>query len=144
MNKGLEYSKILHTFICEMESTLNDKNKRTRAYAPQVFWKNKYTLELIETELKRLEELEKEVQLKSFAIETLNKQIKEKEKLINDISEVKLKQDEVLRIIKEKGVDVGVLQHCITLADYNNSIEYELAYKPLTQAEFDLLKESLK
>lgn len=46
MNKELAI-KYLTWFINEMERTLNDKNKKNRNYAPQVFWKNKYTLEKI-------------------------------------------------------------------------------------------------
>lgn len=41
---AIEY---LTRFINEMEITLTDKNKKNRNYAPQVFWKNKYTLEQI-------------------------------------------------------------------------------------------------
>lgn len=37
----------LNDFIKEMECTLASKNKKDRAYAPEVFWKNKYTLEEI-------------------------------------------------------------------------------------------------
>ena len=48
--------RYLDLFIKEMEHTLLDKDKRNRNYAPQVFWKNKYTLEQIVELLK--EELE--------------------------------------------------------------------------------------
>ena len=61
------------------------------------------------------------------------------QKAFNDIE----KELKALKIIKEKGVDVGLLQHCLILADYNNAIQYELAYKELAQADFDLLKELL-
>lgn len=37
----------LQDFIKEMERTLASKNKKDRAYAPGVFWKNKDTLEEI-------------------------------------------------------------------------------------------------
>ena len=47
----------LNDFIKEMEYTLTDKNKNNRNYAPQVFWKNKYTLEKILEWLEGKEEL---------------------------------------------------------------------------------------
>ena len=51
MNRKLAIS-YLTQFINEMEQTLTDKIKINRAYAPQVFWKNKYTLEEIRDWLK--------------------------------------------------------------------------------------------
>ena len=54
MNKK-EAIQYLDLFIKEMEHTLLDKNKNNRNYAPQVFWKNKYTLELIVEWLKETE-----------------------------------------------------------------------------------------
>ena len=61
-------------------------------------------------------------------LETIEKALKEKEK-----------QDEVLRIIREKGVNVGLLMVVDTFYDYRLC----MTYKPLllTKAEFDLLKE---
>lgn len=38
---------VLKSFIKEMTDTLNDPKKKNRSYAPEVFWKNKYELELI-------------------------------------------------------------------------------------------------
>lgn len=58
MITALDYSEMLHLFICEMEHTLTDKIKANRNYAPQVFWKNKYTLECIVDELKNYSELQ--------------------------------------------------------------------------------------
>lgn len=133
MNKCLEYSKILHTFICEMESTLNDKNKRNRAYASQVFWKNKDTLELIETELKRLEELEK--------ARDMWKDIADNLKAKNE------KQDKILRIIKEKGIDTEMFSQLTTYDEYCELCENDEIFRNLfgnyTQEEFDSLKEVL-
>ena len=103
-----------------------------------------HEIEIIETELKRLEEIDKNRQVIISQKELTKEDIIERIKNAPIICMPYSKQDEILRIIKEKGVDVGVLQHCLTLADYNNSIEYELAYKPLTKEEFDLLKEWLK
>lgn len=51
MNKELAI-RYLTSFINEMERTLTDKIKKNRNYAPQVFWKNKYTLEQIRDWLK--------------------------------------------------------------------------------------------
>lgn len=47
----------LNQFIKEMEYTLTDEIKVNRKYAPQVFWKNKYTLEKILEWLNEKEEL---------------------------------------------------------------------------------------
>ena len=165
MNKGLEYSKILHTFICEMENTLNDKNKRNRAYAPQVFWKNKYTLELIETELKRLEELEDDFQVlrNIFEAKDNNELLQRIEKMYdrniylekdnNSLRQVNKDIGNILRIIKEKKVNVGLFLigygNC-DYSDYERDLKMEfqiieqVSSKPLTQAEFDLLKGWLK
>ena len=130
MNKGLEYSKILHTFICEMENTLNDKNKRNRAYAPQVFWKNKYTLELIETELKRLEELEQRFEV-----------------LEDDFKRVcgkKQKQDEILRIIKRCPTEItNLIEVYDTWEEYAKDFKQQEKWLK-NKAEFNLLKEWLK
>ena len=115
-------SNMLHTFICEMENTLKDKNKRNRAYASQVFWKNKYTLEIIETELKKYEKILTEFDIYAKVLNTENK----------------LKAFE---IIKNKVVDVCwiIEMKNKTLEDYNKAHVYEL-----TQEEYDLLKEILK
>ena len=130
MNKGLEYSKKLHTFICEMENTLNDKNKRNRAYAPQVFWKNKYTLELIETELKRLEELEQRFEV-----------------LEDDFKRVcgkKQKQDEILRIIKRCPTEItNLIEVYDTWEEYAKDFKQQEKWLK-NKAEFNLLKEWLK
>ena len=37
----------LRIFIKEMEDTLTDPNKKNRLYAPEVFWKNKDSLQAI-------------------------------------------------------------------------------------------------
>lgn len=46
-----------------------------------------------------------------------------------------------LEIIKEKGVNAGLLSRCANAERYNKGICYELRY--LTQEEYDLLKEEL-
>ena len=50
----------------------------------------------------------------------------------------KEKQDEILQIIKEKSVNVWWLGTCENINDYNFS---RFSGVPLTQQEFDLLKE---
>lgn len=51
------------------------------------------------------------------------------------------KELKALEIIKEKGVNVGLLSRCANAERYNKGICYEPRY--LTQEEFDLLKEAL-
>ena len=94
-------------------------------------------LSIIETELKRLEELE---------IEN-SKQFKEKWVQDNlamtfelNVANEKLK---ALEIIKEKRVDVKCLFFSNSLEEYNGTINQRDLYLELTQAEFDLLKEWL-
>lgn len=64
-----------------------------------------------------------------------------------DIIETELKrlekQDEILRIIKEKEVDVGWLKRAKDLHEYNSGMGIG-SYSALTQKEYDLLKEWLK
>lgn len=48
---------------------------------------------------------------------------------------------EVLEIIKEKGVNVGLLSRCANAERYNKGMCYESRY--LTQEEYDILKEVL-
>lgn len=70
--KNKTLSNMLMTFIQEMEYTLTDKNKRNRAYAPQVFWKNKFTLEIIRI---RLYEVEKKLEILKFFIKYFHIQL---------------------------------------------------------------------
>ena len=94
--------------------------------------------EIIETALKRLEKYDNDLD-----IEPLKKAV--------------LKQDEILRIIKEKGLhylEIALIQGNCSYEDYlmecNRTIDIGLIRKslfdckPKTQAEFDLLKEWLK
>ena len=59
------------------------------------------------------------------------------------------KQDEFLRIIKEKKVDVAILLECESLHDYNDYMNGSEMYREysnsrkLTKEEFDLLQEVL-
>ena len=86
-------------------------------------------------------------------VETVLERLEEHENNCQELyyKEKSEKQDEVLRIIKEKRVDVWLLQSVILNNDkyenrefalYNELIEQER--RQLTQAEFDLLKEWLK
>ena len=76
--------------------------------------------ELIETALKRLEEIDKVMFLNNQKME---------------------KQDEILRIIKEKKVNISMLVFVENDLEVFNSLYSE--DRQLTQAEFDLLKEWL-
>ena len=98
---------------------------------------------IIETELKRLEELEKWSPLK------------------NNLTQIDIElvatcnqQGEILRIIKEKDVDVGWFKECLScgkpLEVYNDRYDKirscngkNYHFMQLTQEEFDLLKEVL-
>ena len=87
--------------------------------------KQKY--DIIETELKRLEELEKKYNA-----------LKEHHKAVVDTT---VKQDKILRIIKEKRVNVHLLLLSDSLEKYNFKI---LPHRKLTQEEYKLLKERLE
>lgn len=91
------------------------------------------TLDIIKTDLDRLEKLEKEH-------EFLGEHYRE-------LSAYSKKQDKILRIIKEKQVNVGYLLAC---DDYEEYLDYFNdrqgegnlpSFELLTQEEFDLLKE---
>ena len=49
-------------------------------------------------------------------------------------------QEKVLKIIFEKGIDIGWLRQCKTVEEYN----YHCEAKHLTQEEFDTLKREVK
>ena len=52
-----------------------------------------------------------------------------------------MKQKKVLDIIKEKDVDIYILNHCKTVDEYNSKIVHIIGeIRELTQDEFDLLK----
>ena len=57
------------------------------------------------------------------------------------------KQDKILRIIKEKDVNIGAIKLCscaLAYISFVNENPQFIDYKELTQAEFDLLKEYFK
>lgn len=56
----------LQCFINEMDYTLKDKIKQNREYAPQVFYKNKYTLENIVKDLEKLKKTFKVIRKKDI------------------------------------------------------------------------------
>ena len=94
---------------------------------------------IIETELKRLEELEKEWEMEHT--------------LRIRLENINYERAEVLRIIKEKKVDIALLKLTKTEPEYLNHLchrvviekqDYQLGYRRLTQEEYDLLKEWLK
>ena len=52
-----------------------------------------------------------------------------------------MEQEKVLDIIKEKDVDIYILNHCKTVDEYNSKIVHIIGeIRELTQEEFDLLK----
>ena len=88
---------------------------------------------------KELITLEVSKQLKDFVLEFVKNGLDRR--FIRgsfDIIETVLK---VLDIIKEKGVNVGLLSRCANAERYNKGMCYESRY--LTQEEYDLLKEVL-
>ena len=85
---------------------------------------------IIEKELKRLEELEK-------AFDSL---VKESETLGKMLSK-EIEKNRALEIIKNKGVDILALQHYKNASQYNFSLRGMFAQ--LTEEEFNLLKEVL-
>lgn len=55
------------------------------------------------------------------------------------------KELKAFEIIKEKRVNVYAIEVCCSATDYNDEIdEYDDVTKPLTQDEFNLLKEVMK
>ena len=89
-------------------------------------------IDLVETELKRLEELEK--------VNSINAE------LYTKLDIEKSKQDKILRIIKEKRVFIDYLIASDNVDEYNDYVEEQGRYDEdkLTQAEYNLLKELLK
>ena len=61
--------------------------------------------------------------------------------LLDNCPDVKNKL-KALEVIKEKGVDVGLLLNCSNVRKYNNAIRFELYNHKLTQEEFDLIRRS--
>ena len=100
----------------------------------------KKEISIIETELKRVEEREERVK----TLETLYQSLDERYRkaLVKN-----QKQDEILRIIKEKRVDIATLMDCKNAEEYNRwvYVRSHYTYRPfeLTPPEFNLLKEAL-
>ena len=84
-----------------------------------------------------------EVPVKSHLLNTNDKETLEKYRVLRTDIEIELKrlekQDEILRIIKEKKVDILLLMSSGTLGFYNTY--RPLGTKDLLDKEFDLLKE---
>ena len=128
-NKGLEALKRIGGFTITM-SYLNKDGAISHLLEIKDECREDY--KTIETELKRLKELEKENDL----LKSLIKVYEASEK----------NGDEILRIIKEKKVEVNILEDCKTCKEYNDFIKHRVWFQEeyvLTQAEFDLLKEWL-
>ena len=93
-----------------------------------------------EEDITRLLSLPNE-QEKESKIEILKEYRKDYLSRLKNLEEYSSKQDRVLEIIKEKGVDIGYFKICKTLDDYNDYCQYYGHYnKKLTQEEFELLK----
>lgn len=118
MNKGLEALERIKDIANEVVQDIDNPRYLVNE------------LDIIEKELKRLEELELENKMEHTLRIRLENIVYEK--------------SEALRIIKEKRVDFGILPYCLDLETYNNAIVVNgnewTDYKPLTQDEFDLLK----
>lgn len=114
-NKGLEAFDKALDIICCQK---HDDNLQTY-------------IDITETELKEKDELE----------EMFNND----EELIKKLDKKVMYQDEILRIIKDKEVEIGLLKGILHAdksfhtASYYNS-HFVATYRHLTQAEFDLLK----
>ena len=122
MNKGLESFVKLQSLLKELITTITLDQAL-------ILGEN---IDIIETELKRLEELEK--------VNSINAELYTKLDIENQT------QDEILRIIKEKEfIHTGRLKRAIEEKwSYEQLVEnhktYCISLPMLTQAEFDLLK----
>ena len=126
MNKGLECLKtIKHT---------------TDLYRPNELNGYENEIDIIETELKRLEEL---VDTKQRSLDDVKAHYDLLEYYFFNLQKEKEKQDEILRIIKEKNVNVCGIINAPTLEYYDDHCRPRHS-EPLTQVEFDLLKEFFK
>ena len=101
----------------------------------------------------RLEHNSKRYKGRKEDLDIIFTELKEREKYRKrclELEEQNFKQDEILRIIKEKEVCVYLLSGCDNVEQYNNSIDlFEMPKKNthkyhLSKEEFDLLKEVLK
>lgn len=107
--------------------------KEIKSCLTEYFIKNLgYLFDRIETELKRLEILEKNYENQVEQTSYYNN-LGLKYKIKSE------KQDEILRIIKEKHVNIDWLLDCESVEEYNESL-----YLDLAQEEYDLLKEVLE
>lgn len=100
-----------------------------------------HNLDIIETELKRLEELERDVKTWKEVAEHKENEFNIIHKECERLTHIKNKQDEILRIIKEKDIDIGLLRNTKNALEYN--IYKKNGLQP-TEKEYDLLKEVLK
>lgn len=88
---------------------------------------------------KELEALNNIVKYGYLMLPNENEELKN---IIETALKEKEKQDEILRIIKEKRVDIDMFMKCEDLDSYNYNIMYWHG-NTLTQEEYDLLKEVL-
>ena len=106
---------------------------------------------LIETKLKRLEELEKDKKYLEKEVERYSRLYENFKGGYIEQKTTLEEQDKILRIIKEKEVALDKLIHYLKINACDDSVlcwynEYAVKFedgKPLTQEEYDLLKEVL-
>lgn len=146
MNKGLEALKIVKEQPIELHI------REGWDIFISVYEQQQENIDTIEKELKRLEAIDNAKP--SEALENLrlcwggNQSMgeyissTEYEHIEQALLKVQ-KQEKVLKIILEKGVDVGYLKTCKTLEEYNENCwnDEEDFNKKLIQEEFDVLKE---
>ena len=112
--------------------------------------RDKYKYKPIIEALNRLEELERDVETWKEVAEHKEEEYQICHEECERLTSIKNKQAEILRIIKEKKVNVRAFLKCCNSEDglsiYNNQCDdkQEKESKELTQEEFDLLKEVLK
>ena len=126
MSKGLDAFKIIKDSLVEIDYE-NEEDVKLDTYI------HEEELDIIEKELKRLEEYDKTEY--SALIESYKKLLKEKK-----ANEKKLK---ALEIIKNKILLIDVFVESINADDYNEFLA-KSKDRHLTQEEHDLLKEVLK
>ena len=134
MNKGLE---ALETIIKSLtyECPITENSELDKA------------IKTIEAELKKVDELESKLLTEKQSNIVYLKYIERLEEardmwkgIADNLGEKSDKQDKILRIIREKQVDISSLNCAETVEQYNVK---ENGFTPLTAEEFKILKEGL-
>ena len=138
MNYGLESFAKLQSLLKELINTITLDQAL-------ILGEN---IDIIETELKRLEEIDSR---SSMRLENIvphlyddNEELKRENTLIHEmyrqLVDKAQKQDEILRIIKEKKVCIKALLLSSNAKEYNTYCDLNNLASKLTQTEYDLLK----